>query len=335
MKVVNAAGSAIEEHSYDAWGNHRDPVNWNLVDFVSPLGIRGFTGHEYLPHFQLINMGGRCYDPVIGRFLSPDNLIQDMFNAQNFNKMSYALNNPLKFIDPTGDKIKWWQCLITMMALSDPASAAAVMGANINFVVMTVPLVQAHLSFTDWGYSYISGLFTGDSQRMENAMMIDMGLFFQIPGWDSPQTLAGNAISHFRNLIGQVDNTEFDMDRWQVLVDHKTDKPWDKWGFTLGPYINSQNINTRDDIYKHESGHVIQSRILGPLYLDKVAMSSFSSFQVKGLEYHDNCWYEVWANILGGAPEEDKYPRKFRYEKNWGNDFWYWPAMVLLPIFPH
>ena len=34
---------------------------------------RGFTSHEHLPEFGLINMNGRMYDPVLGRFLSPDN----------------------------------------------------------------------------------------------------------------------------------------------------------------------------------------------------------------------------------------------------------------------
>ncbi|GAB6013453.1 RHS repeat-associated core domain-containing protein [Viscerimonas tarda] len=33
---------------------------------------RGYTGHEHLPEFSLINMNGRVYDPVLGRFLSPD-----------------------------------------------------------------------------------------------------------------------------------------------------------------------------------------------------------------------------------------------------------------------
>jgi RHS repeat-associated protein len=56
-----------------------------------------------LPEFQLINMNGRMYDPVIGRVLSPDNIIQDPSNAQNYNRYSYCINNPLKYSDPTGD----------------------------------------------------------------------------------------------------------------------------------------------------------------------------------------------------------------------------------------
>ncbi len=44
----------------------------------------------------------RMYDPALGRFLSPDPFMQDPSNTQNFNRYSYCLNNPLKFIDPSG-----------------------------------------------------------------------------------------------------------------------------------------------------------------------------------------------------------------------------------------
>ena len=108
MKVINASGTTIEEHSYDAWGNHRNPANWNLTDFVSTLGInRGYTEHEMLPMFQLINMNGRMYDPVIGRVLSPDNYVQNPTNAQNYNRYSYAMNNPLSYVDPDGEWIEY------------------------------------------------------------------------------------------------------------------------------------------------------------------------------------------------------------------------------------
>ena len=50
---------------------------------------------------------GRVYDPVIGRFLSPDPYIQAPYFAQNFDRYSYVLNNPLKYIDPSGYKHRY------------------------------------------------------------------------------------------------------------------------------------------------------------------------------------------------------------------------------------
>ena len=69
----------------------------------TPLFDRGFTGHEHLDGFQLINMNGRIYDPVVSRMLAPDNFVQTPDFSQNFNRYSYALNNPLMFTDPSGE----------------------------------------------------------------------------------------------------------------------------------------------------------------------------------------------------------------------------------------
>jgi RHS repeat-associated protein len=63
---------------------------------------RGYTGHEHLPEFGLINMNGRMYDPLIGRMLSPDPFVQGV-GTQGYNGYSYARNNPLSYTDPTGE----------------------------------------------------------------------------------------------------------------------------------------------------------------------------------------------------------------------------------------
>ncbi len=96
IAVVNAAGGKVFEAEYDAWGNQT--VTRNDIRLS-----RGYTGHEMLPQFGLIHMDGRVYDPVIGRFLSPDNYVQLPENSQSFNRYSYCLNNPLKYTDPTGE----------------------------------------------------------------------------------------------------------------------------------------------------------------------------------------------------------------------------------------
>ena len=57
---------------------------------------RGYCGHLHYDHFGLIDMGGRVYDPILGRFLTPDPYVQAPENSQNFNRFSYCLNNPLK-----------------------------------------------------------------------------------------------------------------------------------------------------------------------------------------------------------------------------------------------
>jgi RHS repeat-associated protein len=101
--LTNTSGNLVEQLSFDAWGRRRNPTDWsyNAIPTPSTL-IRGFTLHEHIDEFALINMNGRVYDPVIGRFIQPDNYIQAPVVLQNYNRYAYCLNNPLKFTDPSG-----------------------------------------------------------------------------------------------------------------------------------------------------------------------------------------------------------------------------------------
>jgi len=92
LSVVDENGSKFFDASYNAWG--RQTVKLNTIGLH-----RGYCGHEMLNEFNLINMNGRIYDPVLGSFLSPDNYVQMPDNSQNFNRYSYCLNNPLKYTD--------------------------------------------------------------------------------------------------------------------------------------------------------------------------------------------------------------------------------------------
>jgi len=105
--ITNVAGTVEYKLGFDAWGNRRNPETGEMLT-AAPAGIftaRGFTGHEHLDAFGLINMNGRVYDPVISMFLSPDPYIQAPDMTQNFNRYSYCLNNPLMYTDPSGEFI--------------------------------------------------------------------------------------------------------------------------------------------------------------------------------------------------------------------------------------
>jgi RHS repeat-associated protein len=104
--LVTETGTIAEEYNYDAWGKHRNPTDWTYENVSTPTLIyRGYTGHEHLPAFGLVNMNARLYDPVLGRMLSPDNYVQDATSTQNFNRYSYAFNNPARYSDPDGNFI--------------------------------------------------------------------------------------------------------------------------------------------------------------------------------------------------------------------------------------
>ena len=101
--VTDATGKVLERSSFAPFGERRQ-ANWRPATgfLTAQTTTRGFTGHEQLDEVGLIHMNGRVYDPELGRFLSPDPNVQAPLNAQNLNRYSYVLNNPLSYTDPSG-----------------------------------------------------------------------------------------------------------------------------------------------------------------------------------------------------------------------------------------
>ena len=101
--ITDGSGNVVREQSFDAWGNMRNPETWSGTITQLPMFDRGFTGHEHVQYFGIINMNGRMYDPVMSSFLSVDNYVQAPDFSQSFNRYAYCLNNPLKYTDPSGE----------------------------------------------------------------------------------------------------------------------------------------------------------------------------------------------------------------------------------------
>jgi RHS repeat-associated protein len=105
LTLTNLSGAIIAEQNFDAWGRKRNPTTWSYAAVPSnPSWLyRGYTGHEHLDQFGLINMNNRMYDPIMGRMISPDNYVSDPLGTQAYNRYSYANNNPLLYSDPDGN----------------------------------------------------------------------------------------------------------------------------------------------------------------------------------------------------------------------------------------
>ena len=109
--VTDAVGLELKIQAYDPFGSRRES-DWTramtetertaLAGEAPQRTARGYTGHEHLERTGLIHMNGRVYDPVIGRFLSPDPIVADASFSQSWNAYSYALNSPLSYSDPSG-----------------------------------------------------------------------------------------------------------------------------------------------------------------------------------------------------------------------------------------
>jgi len=187
--ITNSSGTVVQELSYDAWGQLRNPANQSVYApgaAPEPFLGRGYTGHEHLSMFGLVNMNARLYDPALGRFLSPDPFVQDPLFSQSFNRYSYCLNNPLIYSDPDGE-----------YAIIDDLIAAVVGGA----VNVIVNAFQGNIHSWGQGFSYFgvgaggtwAGLYAGP---VASGLIIGAGNNFVTQGFGSSGNWNWNNINY-------------------------------------------------------------------------------------------------------------------------------------------
>ena len=108
--VVDESNNLVANRHFDAWGREVSLLNRTYLPDNNrsdlPLWLyRGYTEHEHLYNFGLINMNGRLYDPILGRMCQSDAYTQIGLGSQGYNRFSYAGNNPLKYTDPSGESL--------------------------------------------------------------------------------------------------------------------------------------------------------------------------------------------------------------------------------------
>lgn len=283
--ITNSKDSLIAEYSYDAWGQLRNPDTQQPYEDVPELLLRrGFTGHEWLPWFNLYNMNARLYDPVLGRFMSPDPYVQMPDFTQNLNRYLYALNNPFSYRDPNGE---------FFLAAYISFFKGLFQGKN--------PFKAAWKAIKNEA-KIIAGLFITDKNATFSGKMRQLVGRFT---WELPQTLFGLSYSIMRNSFGIVD--EVYHYRGATFSIRETVSAGD--GITLGSFINiktNQPIPKNEDgdfdptldinqLYMHEYGHYLQSQIFGPIYLPAFGIPSISSV-IFNRRMHKFFWAEKDAS---------------------------------------
>ena len=163
LAITDSSGTLREQRQFGAWGTVDQFIthtNNTQFGYESSLINRGFTGHEHFFGVNLIHMNGRMYDTILGRFLSPDNYVQDPYNTQSFNRYGYVWNNPLIYSDPSGEII--WMA-VAAGALIGGISASLQSGANFGSI-FTGALIGGIAGGVGAGFSNIAlgGSFFGN-----------------------------------------------------------------------------------------------------------------------------------------------------------------------------
>ena len=110
--ATDASGASLLSLAHDPYGTRRK-ADWTAALPAAEVAAlasgqdagrarNGFTGHETLDRTGFVHMGGRLYDPRLGRFPSPDPIVSEPFSGQGWNLYSYVGNSPTSRTDPTG-----------------------------------------------------------------------------------------------------------------------------------------------------------------------------------------------------------------------------------------
>ncbi len=262
--LSNTSQQIVEEYSYDSWGRRRNASDWSYTAIApSTKLIRGYTLHEMVDEFGLINMNGRVYDPVMGRFVQPDKYVQAPANIQNFNRYSYVMNNPLNYTDPSGN--------IFLGLIRGVLNS--VFSGGLEFWNADKDYVGNAWSKSD---PFAYGTAGNNSYRMWKGYFGSPGFFTQLP-----QNTIGMVFGHAANLLGNVRGVDYYGGATVVKGTHDG-LIWGRGGpgMTVGSFIigdESIEANPYNRLFQHEFGHVLQSREMRWGYLSRVAIPSIRS----------------------------------------------------------
>ena len=106
--ILDKSGNIMVEYNYDTWGNfvaekvREVSIGSVTVDLVS-LNAFTYRGYYYDKESGLYYLINRYYDPVTGRFISPDDVgYLDFESFFGTNRYAYCLDDPVNYIDPEG-----------------------------------------------------------------------------------------------------------------------------------------------------------------------------------------------------------------------------------------
>lgn len=270
--IATVDGTLVEENSFDPWGRLRNPETKEIYSLGTEPELmlgRGYTGHEHLTWFGLINMNARLYDPVLGRFLSPDPFVQMPDFTQNFNRYSYCLNNPLIYIDENGE---YWHII-----------AGAIIGGTINLITNW----DEFDNFWEGLASFAVGAGTGAlSAATGNIALIAIG---------------GAINSGVNNIVTQLDSdTKWENLDWETVGGHAF------WGLSIsavGAGISAgidktswvsdllDMMNLNSDIARNITGSTVKGMMVGG---GTGAVAGAFKANVTG------DWGEVFGGMLNG-----------------------------------
>ncbi|KAJ5203826.1 uncharacterized protein N7498_004705 [Penicillium cinerascens] len=106
----------------------------------------------------LIDFGARWYDPMVARFATPDDILDEksLSNVDGINRYAFENNDPINHVDPTGHwgSSFWSGLLLGLTLLAVGVAIAATGGAGIGLAALSGALISGGLAAVQYSWEH-------------------------------------------------------------------------------------------------------------------------------------------------------------------------------------
>jgi RHS repeat-associated protein len=268
--VTDLAGVLLEAIRSDPYGKiiERNPAG--------PLLPISFAGGMLNDWSGLLYLLSRHCHPGLGRFVSPDVIVGNVNDPMAWNPYAYCGNNPATHVDPTGT----WFFLIPFAvgfvwglvygladgkSLEDSLGIAAETGLTTGFGALLGGAVLGTFGALMGG---INGLFTGTRQIYQWRSIEGWASFLSDSSWGIIGTSLGN-IANIYDRIAAPSSYCTQLSRRQNRQVYNSGLFIEKNDALTFGNVTSNLLGGggAPNILRHETVHIMQNRIFGPLYI--------------------------------------------------------------------
>lgn len=168
--IMDLKGKSIIRYTYNAYGVPSITLGTNLsssetliASDIAELNIYLYKGYIYDQETKLYYCKSRYYDPEVGRWLSVDHIAYlDVESIGGLNLYAYCGNNPVMYLDPSGNMPQWLKWTIgfgIILGLGIAAltiGGAVIIGASIGAIVGGSVGIIGGISFDENGFHFDS-----------------------------------------------------------------------------------------------------------------------------------------------------------------------------------
>lgn len=212
-----------------------------------------FTGKERDAESGLDNFGKRYDSSSMGRFMTPDAFYKDSHvgDPQSWNEYAYARNNPLRYVDPTGEN-----ATVTTNCSTDANNHTT---CNVNVSASIAIYAQPGSGITNDQLNQAAGTIKNSIQNAWTGSFNQDGVTYNVTTQVTVSVAASQDAamsSGAQNVIGMT-NGPIQMSNGQMAGAYVNAKG-SLWGALTGaPDTGLMDINHADNYAKHEFTHML------------------------------------------------------------------------------